>query len=87
MKKLVLGGIFLFTAVVGSIVGFGVGAIATAGTSNDRVLGENQYNEYFKKEGSNKNYLYTETEFKDAWGRKCTVVTGASESTIALSCF
>lgn len=59
-------------------------------TSNDRILrGDNHdYVEVFKKDSANgkKNYLYTVTEFTDKWGRKCTVVTGDSEQTIALSC-
>ncbi len=63
------------------------GGAVIAGTSNDIILKEDKYNEYFKKEGNgDKNYLYTETEFKDRWGRECTVVTGASETAIALDC-
>lgn len=58
--------------------------------SNDRILrGDRQeYIEVFKQDaaGGKKNYLYTITEFTDRWGHKCTVITGDSERTIALSC-
>jgi hypothetical protein len=60
---------------------------AAASTKNDRVLHEDRYVEVFKQEGhGDKNYLYTITEFTDRFGRDCTVVTGASESAIALQC-
>jgi hypothetical protein len=66
------------------------GVVGADNTSNDRVLrgDKGEYIEYFKKDSANgdKNYLYTETEFKDKWGRQCTVVTGDSEQTIALDC-
>ena len=73
------------------LLGLAVPAVALAGdTSNDRILrgDKNEYIEYFKKDSANgdKNYLYTETEFKDKWGRICTVVTGDSEQTIAMDC-
>lgn len=67
-------------------VGFFSVGIAIAGTDNDRVLKEDKYIEVFKKEGSHKNYMYTITEFIDAWGRVCTVVSGDSEQTIDLDC-
>lgn len=76
-------------ALAGFIVGViaaGCGA-AAAGTGNDVTRNEDQYREYFKKEGNgDKNYQYTETEFKDTWGRVCTVATGYRERTIAMSC-
>jgi hypothetical protein len=61
---------------------------AAASSKNDRVLHEDKYIEVFKQEGKggDKNYLYTITEFVDGYGRKCTVVTGASETAIALDC-
>ena len=55
-------------------------------TGNDRVLKGNDFIEVFKDDGNGKNYLYTITEFKDRWGRNCTVVTGDSEQTIAVDC-
>lgn len=68
------------------VTGLAGGAIS-AGSGNDRVLNEDQYIEVFKKEGrGDKNYLYTITEFEDAWNRQCTVVTGASETAISLDC-
>lgn len=57
-----------------------------SGKDNDRVLKGKEFIEVFKDDGNGKNYLYTITEFKDRWGRKCTVVTGDSEQTIALDC-
>lgn len=57
---------------------------------NDRVLtgDKNEFVEVFKRDdsGGDKNYIYTISEFKDKWGRECTVVTGDSEQTIALDC-
>lgn len=57
---------------------------------NDRVLrgDKKEFIEVFKKDdaGGDKNYIYTITQFKDSWGRECTVVTGDSEKTIALDC-
>lgn len=72
-------------ALIAAVLLMGVGA-AAAGTGNDTVLRESQYDEFFKKEGSNKNYLYTRTEWRDGHGRYCTVVSGDSEKTIALDC-
>lgn len=80
MKKALIG------AGVAALVLLGTGA-ASAGTQNDRVLHEDKYIEVFKQEGhGDKNYLYTITGFKDSFGRNCTVVTGASETAIALDC-
>ena len=80
-----------------ALVGLAVVLVALAGgvvgadnTSNDRILrgDRNEYIEVFKKDSANgdKNYLYTITQFKDSWGRQCTVVSGDSEKTIALDC-
>lgn len=75
---------WLFLTMVATFI---LGGIALAGTGNDRVLKEDKYIEVFKQEGrGDKNYLYTITEFKDEWGRQCTVVTGSSETAIALDC-
>ena len=73
------------------LLGLAVPAVALAGdTSNDRILrgDKNEYIEVFKKDSADgdKNYLYTISEFKDKWGRECTVVSGDSEKTIALDC-
>lgn len=80
-------------AVLAAFVVISCGGSAPAGaddTSNDRVLrgDHSEYIEVFKKDsaGGRKNYLYTVTEFKDQWGRECTVVSGDSEQTIALDC-
>lgn len=66
------------------------GVVGADDSDNDRVLrgDKGDYIEVFKKDsgGGSKNYLYTITEFKDEWGRQCTVVTGASETAIALDC-
>jgi hypothetical protein len=66
------------------------GSVRADNTDNDRVLrgDKKEFIEVFKKDdsGGDKNYLYTITEFTDKWGRKCTVVTGDSEQTIALDC-
>ena len=73
--------------VTGVAIGGAFSYGAWAGSDNDRVLGEDKYIEVFKKEGrGDKNYLYTITEFEDAHGRQCTVVTGASETSIAIDC-
>lgn len=80
MRRLIVG------ASVAAVVLFGTTA-AVASTSNDTVFNEKQYREYFKQEGhGDKNYLYTVTGITDPFGRRCTVVTGASETAIALSC-
>lgn len=80
MKKALAG------ASVAAAVLFGATA-ASAGTANDTVLHESDYTEVFKQEGhGKKNYLYTITGFKDSFGRNCTVVTGASETAIAIDC-
>jgi hypothetical protein len=80
---------------VGAAIGIGaalsIAAVALADDEdNDRILrgDRGEYIEVFKKDssGGEKNYLYTITEFEDAWGRQCTVVTGDSETTIALDC-
>lgn len=73
-------------SIVAIAIGFFGAGFAMAGTGNDRVLREDQYIEVFKKEGRDKNYTYTITEFKDVWDRVCTVTTGDSEQTIALDC-
>lgn len=62
------------------------GVVSADNNDNDRVLKGKDFIEVFKDDGGGKNYLYTITEFKDKWGRECTVVTGDSEKTIALDC-
>lgn len=80
MRRLIIG------AGVAAVVLFGATA-AVASSNNDVVLHENQYKEYFKQEGhGDKNYLYTVTSITDPFGRRCVVVTGASETAIALDC-
>jgi hypothetical protein len=65
-------------------------AVAADNKGNDRVLTgtKNEFIEVFRRDDPNgdKNYQYTITEFKDKWGRNCTVVTGDSEKAIALDC-
>jgi len=73
---------------VAAVLGFCVlgSDVGADGKDNDRVLKGRDFIEVFKDDGGGKNYLYTITEFTDRWGRKCTVVTGDSEQTIALDC-
>lgn len=55
---------------------------------NDRPTGRGpDYIEVYKKEGKgDKNYLYTLTQVVTPGGPFCTVVTGDSERTIAITC-
>lgn len=90
----------IVVGAVGAITwAFVTDAAASSGPrSNDRTLfGTDSvtlkfkagYQEVFKKDtrGANhKNYLYTVTSFTDSFGRSCTVVSGASEQTIAMDC-
>jgi hypothetical protein len=76
---------------IGAVIGFGGGAVVMADKKdNDRVLNgeEMEFIEVFRQDNSrgDKNYQYTITEFTDAHGRDCTVVSGDSEKTIALDC-
>jgi len=77
-------------ALVVVLLGLAGGVVGADNNSNDRILrgDKNEYIEVFKKDSANgdKNYLYTITQFKDSWGRICTVTTADSEKTIALDC-
>lgn len=71
----------------------GIAYASDAEKVNDIVLrdrpanGPAQYLEFYKKEGNgDKNYLYTLTQVATPGGNYCTVVTGDSEKTIAISC-
>ena len=68
------------------VLGLAGGVVSADSKDNDRVLKGKDFIEVFKDDGGGKNYLYTITQFKDSWGRECTVVTGDSEKTIALDC-
>lgn len=72
-----------------------VGGVAWAkNTDNDHVLSgeKGEYQEYFKTDKLScnrsdcKNYLYTVTEIPAPAPGKCVVVTGAKETTVAVSC-
>lgn len=81
MKKPIVAGLLAVT-----LLGTGAGlSTAFAGSSNDTVLSEDDYDEYFKKEGRNKNYLYTVTSFERD-GVFCIALTGASETTVDVEC-
>lgn len=76
-----------------AVLAGGVAYASDTEKANDVVLrdrpssGPPQYLEFFKKEGTNgKNYLYTLTQIATPGGNYCTVVTGDSERTIAISC-
>lgn len=85
-KRRVAGAVALVAAL-------GLGACSSdasggGGTvANDKVFTNNSgYTEVFKDEGNGKNYMYTYSEFDNANGEHCTVVTGDSEKTISISC-
>lgn len=72
--------------MVGAIGACSSEAGADSTEANDVVLRGKDYTEYFKDEGDGKNYLYTRTEWDDQAGNHCVVVTGHSESTVAIAC-
>lgn len=86
MKKLVVVVVLAVSLALGACGSSDDAGGGGGTTSNDKVLTGNQYTEVFKDEGDGKNYLYTITEFDNSSGERCTVVTGDSEQTIALSC-
>lgn len=87
MRKRVFVGALVSLLVVGGHSALADGP--SKNTDNDvNLVSPGGFTEYFKRDssGGRKNYIYTRTEFVDGHGRVCTVITGASESTLAIDC-